>query len=360
MLNNFRLIVVVVFSVFFLSACASTPPVKRRVFWPDPPDEPKIEWIGTYSSSSDFKNTQSLFNMIVGEGDVVSLKRPLSIASNGTGKVFVSNTETADVLVFDFNARDTYKLGGNLMQSAIKHLTGIALDAQGNVYVADSSSRKIHVVDRDNKPVRVLDLSTRMKSIGMFAVDKRAARLIIPDLKEHRIVVTDLEGNFLFAFGKPGSADGDFNFPLSVAIEADGGIVVCDSLNARVQRFTSQGVFVNKFGRRGDGVGDFAIIKGVAVDSEGHIYVTDGKESRVTIFSPSGETLLAFGAKYSQMDASKVAAGGFLIPQGIYIDQNDRIFIADQLNNRFQVFQYMNSRYLTEFPLVTPASKAVK
>lgn len=360
MFNQFRLIALVVVSVFLLSACASTPPVKRRVFWPDPPDEPKIEWIGTYTSSSDLKDTHSLFDMIVGEGDVVSLKRPLSIASNGTGKVFVSNAETANVLVFDFNARNTYNLGGNLMLSAIKHLTGIALDAQGYVYVADSASRKIHVVDRDNKPIRVLDLSTRMKSIGMFAIDKRAARLIIPDLKEHRIVVTDLQGNFLFAFGKPGSADGDFNLPLSVAIEPDGGIVVCDSLNARIQRFTSQGVFVNTFGRRGDGVGDFAIIKGVAVDSEGHIYVTDGKESRVTIFTPSGETLLAFGGKYSQIDDNRISAGGFLIPQGIYIDQNDRIFIADQLNNRFQVFQYLNARYLAEFPLVTPAAKAVK
>lgn len=360
MFKQSRLIALVLISIFLLSACASTPPAKRRAFWPDPPDQPRIEWIGNYANANDLKNTQSLFDVIVGEGEVESLSRPISIASNGTGKVFVTNPDSADVMVFDFNARDTYKLGGNYMLHAIKQITGIALDAEDNVYVADSAARKIHVIDSNNKPVRVLDLSEQLKSIGMFAIDKRAGHLIIPDLKDNRIVVTDLLGKFLFTFGKRGSADGEFNLPLSIAIESDGKILVCDSFNARIQRFSSQGAFVDKFGRRGDGVGDFAMIKGVAVDSEGHIYVTDGKESRVTIFSPSGETLLAFGAKYAQTDSSRISAGGFLIPQGIYIDQNDRIYIADQMNNRFQVFQYLNAGYLSKFPIVQPTPKTVK
>jgi DNA-binding beta-propeller fold protein YncE len=200
----------------------------------------------------------------------------------------------------------------------------------------------------------VLDLSSLMKSIGTFAIDKRSNRLIVPDIKEDKVVVTDIEGKQLFSFGRKGDGDGEFNMPVSVAVEADGVIVVCDSFNARIQRFTPQGVFVNKFGHRGDGAGDFSMIKGVAVDSEGHIYVTDGKESKVSIFSATGEILMTFGSKYAQSsDNNLMAAGGFLVPQGIYIDKNDRIFIADQRNRRFQVFQYLNARYLADFP-ITP------
>jgi len=343
---RFRTIVLLAVTLFTLSACATAPPVKRRVFWPPLPDTPKIEWIGTYRSANDLSETETFLETIIGKDDAVSITKPLSIASNGTGKVYVSNPESADVHIFDFTAKTAYKLALN----PISHLTGISLDGQGNIYVADSAYKKIHVVSPDNKPVKVLDFSDKMESIGMFAVDKINEHLIIPDLRKHKIIVTDLEGKFLFEFGKRGDGDGEFNLPLSIAVEYDGGIVVCDSLNSRIQRFTSKGVFVNKFGRRGDGPGDLSIIKGVAVDSEGHIYVTDGKESKVTIFSPTGEYLLMFGGKYSQQDDVTVSAGGFLIPQGIYIDKTDRIYVADQLNNRFQAFQYMNAKYIAKHP----------
>ena len=344
----------------FVCACSAPQVAKKRIFWPTPPNEPKIEWIGLYSSKADLQTEgPSLFNMVVGEEDNFSIEAPLSIASDGMGKVYVTDGETASAYAFDFNKKDVYTVGGNSWLGTMKHATGVSVDSKGNAYVADSSSRKIYIADKDNNPLRVIDLSAHLQSIGMFAIDKRANRLIIPDLRENKIVVTDLDGQFLFSFGSKGDEKGAFNRPLSVAIEADGTIVVCDSFNARIQRFTPQGAFINLFGKRGDGAGEFAIIKGVAVDSAGHIYVTDGKENRVSIFSTTGENLLVFGGKYAQMSTDVIAAGGFLIPQGIYIDQNDRIYIVDQRNRRFQVFQFLNRDYLSRFP-VTPAANTVK
>ena len=97
-----------------------------------------------------------------------------------------------------------------------------------------------------------------------------------------------------------------------------------------------------------------ALIKGVAVDSEGHIYVTDGKENRISIFSEKGEFLLAFGQSYAQTFDGKPSMGGFLVAQGIYIDENDRIYICDQHNSRFQIYQYLNKNYLSRFPVTSP------
>lgn len=343
-----------IFALFLLSGCASTESqVKQRYFWPLPPDEPKIEWLGAYSSASDFR-LPNMLNLITGEGEnELLIARPLTVVSDGNGKVYVTDTEKVAIFVFDFIKQSVTTLGGPAFTGVMKKVNGIALDGKGNVYASDSVEQKIYIIDPlVNKHVKTLDISKHVKSIGKIAIDKLTGRIVIADFVGHQVEVTDLEGKHLLSFGKPGTGDGEFNFPVAVAIEPDGGIVVADARNARIQRFTFDGKFVSKFGKRGDSGGDFSIIKGIAVDSEGHIYITDGKEHRVVIYSPNGDYLLTFGGPYTQMPGEQLAAGGFLVPQGITIDQNDRIYVADQLNGRFQVFQYMNARYLERFPVV--------
>lgn len=336
-----------------LSACASTQTAeKKRYFWPPLPGEPRIEWIGTYSSAADIKTAgPSLFNQIVGETETIGLERPLAIAADSKGRVFITDNETVTTYIFDFKQQNVTALGGESLAGVVRHLTGVAVDALDNIYISDASSRKVHVVSPDNQVIKVLDLSKHMSHIGKFAIDKTRNRLILPDLKENKIVVTDLDGNHLLSFGKRGDADGEFNLPQGVSVEKDGTIVVADSFNARIQRFTPQGEFKSKFGRRGDGPGEFAIIKGVAVDSEDHIYITDGKLNLFSIFSNNGDFLLNIGGTFASTAGAKMAIGGFLVPQGIYIDQNDRIYIVDQMNRRFQVYQYLNDQYRAQFPV---------
>lgn len=342
-----------VLCTFLLSACASSKATeKKRYFWPPLPGEPKIEWIGNYSSNLDLKTGgPSMFSMIVGEADSIKLERPIAIAADSRGRVFVADNEYSSTYIFDFNSKDVTTLGGESLIGVLRHLTGVAVDSLDNIYISDASSRKVHVVNPDNQVIKVLDLSKKMSHIGKFTIDTTRGRIILPDLRENKIVVTDLDGNHLFSFGKPGGDDGEFNQPQSVSTEKDGTIVVADSFNARIQRFSPQGEFISKFGRRGDGPGDFAIIKGVAVDSEDHIYITDGKLNQFSIFSKKGDFLLNIGGTYASTVGSKMAIGGFLVPQGIFIDQNDRIYIVDQLNRRFQVYQYINNQYRTQFPV---------
>ena len=341
--------------LFLLSACASTQAVeKKRYFWPPLPGEPKIEWIGNYSSNTDLRTEgPSLFNIIVGETDTIGLQRPMAIAADSKGRVIVTDNESMTTYIFDFNQQIVNQLGDDSLAGVVRHLTGVAVDGLDNIYISDASSRKIHVVSPDNRLLKVLDLSKQMSHIGKFTIDKIRNKLILPDLRENKIVVTDLDGNLLFSFGKRGDADGEFNQPQGVAVEKDGTIVVADSFNARIQRFTPMGQFINKFGRRGDAPGDFAIIKGVAVDSEDHIYVTDGKLNNFSIFSNKGDFLLTIGGTFASNVGAKMAIGGFLVPQAISIDQNDRIYIVDQLNRRFQVYQYINDQYRTRLPVQT-------
>lgn len=351
------------FTTLLLCSCASSNQIaKPRMFWPSPPETPKFEWIGAYSSVADMRadSRKTIFDMIVGEDASLSVNRPMSVASDGAGKLYVTDVEGAHAYLFDFNAKKIVPFGGKAYETAFDQVNGVAVDAAGNAYVSDSKKRKIFVVNPLNEPFKIIDVSAHIEFIGKFAIDNINSRIVMTDLKKHQIVITDMAGKHIKSFGKRGDSDGDFNLPVAVAIEKDGGIVVADSLNARIQRFTSDGTFVNKMGRRGDGPGDLALIKGVAVDSEGHIYVTDGKDHRISVFSTKGELLMVLGGTFSQTIGTRLAAAGFLVPQGIFIDQNDRIYVADQLNQRIQIFQYLNEKYLASNPLPAVVSTGAK
>jgi tripartite motif-containing protein 71 len=63
---------------------------------------------------------------------------------------------------------------------------------------------------------------------------------------------------------------------------------VADTVNQRVQAFTSAGTFLGKFGSAGSGNGQFSGPQGVAVNSSGDVYVVDDGNSRVEKWIPAG------------------------------------------------------------------------
>lgn len=339
-------------------------PVKstQRYFWPNYPDTPRIEWKGIYQSSSMLEE-KGFLDVMLGEEGGMALGFPVFAAGDGMGRVFVSDHKLYGVMIFDVTNKKTRLLGtsGGKQEVFIARPTGIAFDAEGNIYIADTDQKKIFVFDVKEKPTNILDLSKDVTSLGFIAIDKARKRLIIPDIRGHKILIAELNGKVISTIGERGVDDGKFNFPSAVAVDAQGNIIVCDQMNARIQILAPDGKFKSKFGKRGDGVGEFNIIKGVAVDSEGHIYVTDGKSHRMSIFNEAGEILLSVGEARSEPGGTTVSAGGFNLPNGIFIDQNDSIYVSDVFNMRVQQFQYLNEKYLRENPLPPPpAGRAPK
>lgn len=347
-----------------VTGCVSGSHVRERYFWPPPPDTPRIEWLGTYNGAGDLKKP-GLVEAIVGESSEAELERPLTIAADGKGKVFVVDFKQQAVFVFDMNLRTMHTFGGAGSAGLYQQLSGVGIDGDGNLYAGDSKTRKVHVFNPQEQALDVYDFSKDLASIASIYVDKPRKRLMVADVKGHRVLVYDLvTKRVLFMLGsielKEAEGEVRFNYPTASTVDTAGNILVCDSMNARIVRFTPDGKYLSEFGRRGDGIGDFNIIKGVAVDSEGHIYVTDGKAHRISIYDEKGEILLSFGGPYSLGGAGyEVRPGGFLLPNGIYIDQNDRIYIVDQMNGRFQMFQYVTEKYLKEHP-ITPEAPAAK
>ncbi len=342
-----RLLLLMVVTVV-LASCAATKVVQpeRRFFWPQEPEQPRVEWIAAYTGDLDLKE-KGLMSAIVGDDSSLQFGRPISVAGDGEGRFVVSDQELGQVFMFNLKKNEAQPLGGNTGAASFTQPSGVAVDSEGVFYVADNSTRKVFVVNSENSILRVMDLSAHVKSIGSLAVDRSRARLLIPDGQGSKVLVLSLTGQLISTL----NGKGYFSLPNAVAVESDGTIVIADTFNATIVRFSVDGKFLSAIGKRGDSVGNLALVTGVAVDSEDHIYATDGRLNSVTIFDKEGNTLMVIGGSHS-VRSGNIGRGGFLVPQGISVDKNDRIYIADSMNRRVQVLQYLNDRYLREHPNV--------
>jgi DNA-binding beta-propeller fold protein YncE len=130
---------------------------------------------------------------------------------------------------------------------------------------------------------------------------------------------------------------GNFSKPTNVAVDKDGNLYVTDTLNDRVEVFDADGGFIRAFGKNGDGAGEFARPKGIAIDSDGHVWVADAMLNRVQVFTPEGQILMGFGG-------FGILPGQFQALTGMAFDRkNSRIFTAEQLLGRVQMFRYFTN-----------------
>ncbi|HEX3864686.1 MAG TPA: peptidyl-alpha-hydroxyglycine alpha-amidating lyase family protein [Stellaceae bacterium] len=183
------------------------------------------------------------------------------------------------VLEFDASGKLIKSFGADMF--AFPH--GIAVDKDGNVYVADADGKngKGDVVVKFNPDGKVL------MTLG------------------HP--------------GMPGDAPGYLNKPSAVTVAPDGTIFVADGhggdSNARIVKFSATGQFIKAWGKKGSGPGEFNEPHGIALDSTGRVFVADRVNSRIQIFDADGKFL----AEWTQ----------FGRPSAVFIDKNDVIYVAD-------------------------------
>jgi DNA-binding beta-propeller fold protein YncE len=216
--------------------------------------------------------------------------RPSGVAVNvGTGDVYVTDVERHCVQRFsdrgDFEATFGFFGGGS---EQLNVPSALAIDQQsGNVYITDTGNNQIKELNANLFRLSEIRL---VNGPGQFARPEGIAldgnrNLVVADTGNDRIVVTDRDGNFILAFGQTGSANGEFDRPVAVAINR-GGIFVVDQGNNRVQQFSADGQFVAAFGRVGAGIGEFDTPTGIATDGD-VIGVVDTGNNRVQLVVPA-------------------------------------------------------------------------
>jgi RHS repeat-associated protein len=240
------------------------------------------------------------------------------------------------VRVQKFSAEGTYlaqfgKQGSENGQ--FKSPQGIATDAAGNVWVADSGNNRIQAFKPSGEFIRKFGTegtgNGQFKSPAGIAIDSEG-NAWVADTGNDRIQKFSSTGTYLSQFGTPGSNAGQFSEPRGVAIDAKGNAWVADTANNRVQE-SSATEFLRQFGGESSGPGHLSAPQGVALDSESNVWVADTSHNRIQEFNSKGELVRAFGAIGS-------ADGELRSPRGLALDAKGNVYVADTGNSRVQEF----------------------
>jgi DNA-binding beta-propeller fold protein YncE len=132
----------------------------------------------------------------------------------------------------------------------------------------------------------------------------------------------------MFEGGK-GTENGEFDSPTGIAVDASGNILVADTNNGRIEKFSPTGTFLSTIGTKGNGHGQLGEPNGIAIDRAGNIYVAEvASNHRVQKLAPDG----TFIAEWKGPDL------GFYGPRRIAIGPDDSVYVVDQGNTRIVKF----------------------
>jgi DNA-binding beta-propeller fold protein YncE len=222
---------------------------------------------------------------------------------------------------------------------------GLDVGPDGRVYVADTHNNQVLVYSPDGL------LERRWGSLGtgpgQFVCVTDVA--VDPDGNvwtceygdyNDRVQKFTGEGRFLLSVGTFGRAPGEFSRPQGLAAHPDGRIFVADAVNHRVQILDSAGGLAGIVGEVGTGPGRLQFPYDVALDGRGRLYVAEFGNSRISVFAPaSSSSAPAAGFRYlTAFGRPGRAPGEFDHPWGVNVDRKGRIYVADTLNYRIQLF----------------------
>lgn len=272
--------------------------------------------------------------------------------------------------------------------SKFNHPWGIAVDENGDVFVADSGNDRIQKFSSTGQ--FLAEWGTTGTDDGQFSepagIAAAAGNVIyIADSSNHRIQKFTNVGGHLLTWGTLGTNDGEFQRPQGLAVNrSDGRLYVSENLNPRMQKFLDSThlatlqldaggpyygrglatddqdlVYVSAYGKdqiirlaspsiegraygtSGSENGQLKSPNDVAVDADGNVFVADRGNNRIQVFDEHGSFLTGWGTVGS-------APGQFRDPIGIDVDVDGNVYVTDLSNHRVQKFRPVSSRQRRE------------
>ena len=268
---------------------------------------------------------------------------PIGVAIGPSGDIYVTDTGNNRIQRFSPDGRFivAWGEGGDELGQLDRPMHSV-FGPDGYLYVAEYLNDRIQVFTENGEAIRSLGTSGTepgtFDAPGGVAVASNHA-VHVADFYNHRAHRLDASGDPLGVMGSSGRAlSGALHYPTDIAMLPDGGVVVADAYNNRVQVFESDGSFRRKWGGPlGLGIpgrwpGWFSVATGVTVGPAGLVYVADFYNNRIQVFSPAGKFLGLFG---NADDADEQLER----PTDVAVAEDGSIYIVDFGHNRITVFR---------------------
>jgi uncharacterized protein (TIGR03437 family) len=230
--------------------------------------------------------------------------------------------------------------GGSAVTARLYSPTGVALDATGGLWIADTGNQRVRVVGPDGNIATVAG-PQGLSGPATIAFDGSGSALIADGAGN---VVKRLAGSTLTPAAGNGATGytgegylaiySPLSLPLAALYRPDGGFYIADSANQRIRLVTPQGamntVAGNGFaGFTGDGPAIGARVNSpaaLALDASGALYFADMSNNRVRKLTPDGEIVTVAGGPQASLSLSQ--------PRGVAVDSAGNVWIADTGNHR--------------------------
>ncbi|GAB4298373.1 MAG: hypothetical protein Kow0090_13830 [Myxococcota bacterium] len=356
-------------------------PIKVRTQEPGGGDSITLALKVTYSINT---LTGAKEGGFAGDGDDAAkalISKPTGVALDNQGNVYIADTGNSRIRKIDAKTKTVSTIAGNEEKSylgdggparkaSLKYPADVAVDALGNIYIADTENHAVRKIDRSTGNI------TTVAGIGMPGLDREVAankaRLNTP------IAITlDIRGNLYIAdFGnaivrkvdvvsgkisivagsgmtgfKGGGAATEVNLdePAGIAVDRRGFIYISARGAHRILRVNPTNNVLDVYAGTGEAgfSGDGGAAKeaklygptGLALDSEGNLYFADSKNNRIRkIDARSGiiSTVAGSGEQGFEGDGERAVRAKLNTPRGIAVSKDNILYIADFENNRIR------------------------
>jgi hypothetical protein len=246
------------------------------------------------------------------------LYAPLGVAVDAAGNLFIADFYYSRIRKVGTNGIITTVAGGGssglgdggaATNAGLVGPEGVAVDAHGNLFIAD----------RDNQ---------RIRKVGTNGI------------------ITTVAGNGTLGYSGDGgtATNAKLADPFDVAVDATGNLFIADYGTSRIRKVDTNGIITTvagngSFGNSGDGGAatnaKFNSLTGVAVDATGNLFIADYESERIRMVGANGiiSTVAGNGTAGYSGDGGAATNAELYNPKGAGVDANGNLFIADEYNN---------------------------
>ncbi|MBU0899465.1 T9SS type A sorting domain-containing protein [bacterium] len=282
---------------------------------------------------------------------------------------FLSQAEVGDIYTIAGDGMSNfYGDGGPAISASLRSPSGITIDKEDNLYLADTLNHRIRKIDKNGIIVTIAgngivgfsgdgDLATRasLSEPVSICLDQKE-NIYFSDSKNHRIrkidkngIITTIAGNGIVGF----SGDGDLAtkaslyLPYGIFIDKEDNLYICDSFNHRLRKVNQDGIIVTVAGNGEEGYdGDnkdalsskLRYPHGVLVNSFGDIYITHTCNSRIRKVDTKGIITTIAGNNQEGYSGDNLLAISTSLrkPTEIFMDTIGNLYICDSFNHRLR------------------------